>query len=135
MLRTHAIEAELQQFRQACPPPLCGASWQVRKLLDALHVSVFDAAVNVQTLKDRCRIRDNNVSSLFKHEMGTSMKAYQEALRLEAACRLLEHGSFTAAEVARAVGYSNLQTFYRAFERRYGLTPGMLRRGETRKVA
>ncbi|MGH7718255.1 MAG: helix-turn-helix domain-containing protein [Steroidobacteraceae bacterium] len=48
-------------------------------------------------------------------------------MRLEAATVLLQ-GPVTAAEVAQSVGYDYTQTFYAAFERRYGCTPGVFRR-------
>lgn len=128
MLRRHAIQTELQQFLLRLAPPPGELSWQVRRILAVIHATPFDDDLNVQTLKDRCRIRDNNVSCRFKHEVGVSMREYLEALRLDAAQVLLESGAFNASEVGPAVGYANLQTFYRAFDRRFRCTPGLLRR-------
>jgi transcriptional regulator GlxA family with amidase domain len=128
MLTRHAITVELSDFRQSLPTPMPELSWQVRRLLDVMQAELFDDGLNVETLKDRCRIRDNNVSCRFKHEVGISIRGYIETLRLDAARHLLEGGAFNASEVGMAVGYSSLQTFYRAFERRFHCTPGHLRR-------
>jgi AraC-like DNA-binding protein len=127
MTSSREMEAELRRFRDGLAGPAANVSWQVRKLLDRMHADLFDCTLNVRTLRDRCRMRDNNVTSRFKHEVGVSMKGYLESLRLEAARRLLRSG-LTASEAALAVGYGSVQTFYRAFERRYRCTPGVLRR-------
>jgi AraC-like DNA-binding protein len=124
---TRLTEAELRRFREAltCPPP--NLSWQVRKLIERMHADLFDHTLNVRSLRARCRLSDNNVTSRFKNEVGVPMKVYLETLRLEAARQLLGSGR-TTSEAALAVGYGSLQTFYRAFERRYRCTPGAVAR-------
>jgi AraC-like DNA-binding protein len=127
MLRHREIEAELQRFLQLRPLPAKRVPWHVRKLLNCIHEHLFDPTLNVRSLKTRCNMRDNNVSCHFKHALGISIKSYIEGLRLEAARVLLNRGSYSAAEVAQSVGYTHLQTFYRAFARHYGRTPGDVR--------
>ena len=129
MPQRQRMEAELDRFRQAIPGPAEGVTWHVRALLNRIHEEVFDPALNVRTLRARCRVTDHNISCRFKHEVGTSIKEYIGDLRLDAACVLLRQGTFSASEVAQSVGYGNLQTFYRAFIRRFSCTPGELRRG------
>lgn len=124
------LEAELRRFQECHTPPLDGKSWHVRRLLLCIHERLFDHRLNVNNLRRHCCVRDHNISCRFKHEMGVSIKRYIEDLRLDAADFLLQHGAFSAAEVAHAVGYSHLQTFYRAFTRRFGCTPGLVRKRE-----
>lgn len=128
MRKREKIEVELDHFRESHPPPVQYTSWEVRYLLNHIHDELFDPALNVQVLKQRCHIRDNNISCRFKYEMGISIRRYIESLRLEAASVLLRQHSFTAAEVARSVGYPYIQTFYRAFKRQFRCTPGVIRR-------
>ncbi len=135
MLRQQQIDAELHRFLQLHPQPSQRLTWPVRKLLNCIHEELFDPTLNVRRLKDRCQIRDNNVSCRFKHEMGISIKTYIEALRLEAANVLLMQRTFSASEVAQSVGYNHLQTFYRAFDRHFDRTPGMVRSGAGQPVA
>jgi transcriptional regulator GlxA family with amidase domain len=59
----------------------------------------------------------------FRHETGTTPAAYVEALRVEAARRLLETTDLTVAGVASAVGVRHAETLHRAFRRRLGTTP------------
>ena len=52
---------------------------------------------------------------------------YVEALRIEAARRLLETTDLTVAAVARPVGLAHAETLHRAFRRRVGTTPDRYR--------
>jgi AraC-like DNA-binding protein len=126
------IQAELDRFRETHPCSVQEATWHVRALLNRIHEEAFDPTLNVRTVRARCRIGDHNISCRFKYEVGTSIKDYIENLRLDAARALLQNGAFSAAEVAQGVGYGNLQTFYRAFVRRFRCTPGELRRAAHR---
>ncbi len=128
MWRRPEIDAELRGFRQTHPPPIESVSSQVRTLLNQIHQGLFDASLNVKTLKSRCRIRNNNISCYFKLETGTSIRNYIESLRLEAASLLLQDGARSVFEVAQAIGYSHPQSFYRAFTRHFHCTPGAARR-------
>lgn len=127
MTRHPEIESELQRFRLANAPATQDISWHVRDLLHGIHDALFDPRLTVRAVKTRCRIRDNNIAYHFKYETGVTIKEYIEQLRLAAAGELLSRGRFSAGEVARAVGYSHLQTFYRAFRRHFGCTPGDFR--------
>jgi transcriptional regulator GlxA family with amidase domain len=129
------IEDRLAAFRAARQMPADGVSAQVRAVLCAIHDDLFEPRLNVATIKARCRIRDHSFSCYFKFEVGASIKHYIESLRLEAARALLQDTRISVAEAALAVGYVHLQTFYDAFERRVGSTPGESRRDPSRDLA
>jgi AraC-like DNA-binding protein len=102
-------------------------SMEVLRLLRCIHENLFDPELSVKSLKVRCRLRDNNISSRFKWETGSYLNDYIETRRLEAAIALLGRDELSVAEAAHNVGYRHLQTFYRTFRRRYGCTPGVFR--------
>jgi gluconate 2-dehydrogenase gamma chain len=120
------IRLELGRFLETHPPPEAGC-WQLGKLLRCIHKHLFDPSLNVRTLRERCELRDNNISCRFKREMGIPLKDYIDRLRLKAAKSLIQHPDISSAAAAHAVGYRHLQTFYRAVRRRYGCTPAALR--------
>ena len=122
-----AIHAELQRFQECIPLPRRAVSFHIGRLLTCIHRHLFSQNLNVKTLKKLCRLRDNNISSRFKCEMGVYLNSYITELRLEAASRLLQRHSLSAAEMASVVGFRNLQTFYRAFKRNFSCTPGVFR--------
>jgi AraC-like DNA-binding protein len=106
----------------------------IQRVLSYIEENAFDPELNVQRIKLHCRLRDNNVSSRFRFFTGTTIRDYLEARRMEAAADLLLQGTATILEVAFAVGYNNLQTFYGAFRRTFSCTPDEYRR-EVRKEA
>jgi AraC-like DNA-binding protein len=122
------VQEVLEGFAQESRPPHEDLPREIREILACIHQNLFDLHLNVRLLKSCCRIRDNNVSSRFRSTMGITIKQYVEALRMEAASRLLRDRGIGILDIAFAVGYSNLQTFYRAFERRHGCTPANYRR-------
>ncbi|HSI73901.1 MAG TPA: AraC family transcriptional regulator [Fimbriimonas sp.] len=66
---------------------------------------------------------------LFKEATGQPFHKYLVALRLEKARQLLVQGDLTVSEVARAVGFTGLSHFSRAFAQRFSVSPTHLRRG------
>lgn len=101
----------------------------IARLVACMETNPFDPDLNAEVVKRRCGLRDNNASSRFRYYVGASIREYLEALRLEAAARLLRGTSTTVLEVALSVGYNNVQTFYGAFRRRYACTPAAYRMG------
>lgn len=66
-------------------------------------------------------------SDLLKFETGKSLEEYFEFSRLDTARRLLSEGMHTPAEVARLLGYPNVQCFSLIFKRVVGVPPGEFR--------
>ena len=100
----------------------------VRRVLSHIEENAFDPALNVQRIRLHCGLRDNNVSSRFRLFMGCTIRDYLESRRMDAAAFLLQQSGAIILEVALAVGYNNLQTFYGAFRRKYSCTPDFYRR-------
>lgn len=63
------------------------------------------------------------LSRLYRSETDGSLLEYLNTVRVKAACRLLERDEGTVEEIALAVGYTNVKTFRRAFQRIEGATP------------
>lgn len=65
------------------------------------------------------------LSSSFKSQCGEGISTRIERIRLEKAYELLTQGE-SVGGVAEKVGYGNVQTFSRAFKRKYGVTPSLV---------
>lgn len=96
---------------------------RVRQSLGVIHSSFLSKHLSAKILKRDCNIRDNNFSSVFRREVGVSIRDYIEDLRIKHACGLLRDGSMNVTDVGYVVGYEHVQTFYRAFKRRMSCTP------------
>jgi AraC-like DNA-binding protein len=127
--RRTEIAFYLQTFQERHGLRVAGASPQVARVLECLQARLFEESLNVKTLRNDCGLRDHNVSCRFKCEVGISITEYIEGGRLRAALALLRSDSLGTPEIARSVGYAHLQSFHRAFVRRFGCTPGDVRRG------
>ena len=122
------------RFLESVSALLEGQSWlqrvpddpsdKIGRLLATIHKNLFDPGLNVKTLKNLCKIYDNNISCQFRSKIGQTIKEYLESQRMEAAVRLIDElQPISVVELAFFVGYEHVQTFYRAFRRRYGCTP------------
>ena len=121
------LEDDLRRFRDRQGVALEGRSRDIRRILDCIHEHLFDRDLSVGTVRSRCRLRDNNISTRFRRAMGISLKHYIERLRMEAAARLLRERAVSVLDIALAVGYEHPQTFYQAFRRCYACTPAAYR--------
>jgi transcriptional regulator GlxA family with amidase domain len=80
--------------------------------------------LTVAALARRVGVSERHLARLFRSETGTTVADHVEAVRVEAARRLLEDGAEGVGAVARHCGFRTVETFHRAFKRRTGITPG-----------
>lgn len=67
------------------------------------------------------------LSSLLKQMTGSTFKQLQIRQRLKNASQLLLQTDLPIQEIAQQVGAGNLSSFYAAFEKQYGMLPGVYR--------
>jgi transcriptional regulator GlxA family with amidase domain len=84
--------------------------------------------LTVPKLARRAHLSERHFSRVFKAEVGASPADHIEAVRLEAACRLLESTHASIEHVAASSGFGTAETMNRSFRRRLGTTPGQHRR-------
>jgi len=68
-------------------------------------------------------IHPRKVAGILKTAVGRTFPAHVNELRLTESARLLRETDRTVAEIAAAVGVSNVPHFHRMFKARYGATP------------
>ena len=81
------------------------------------------ADLSIPALAARTYLSDRQFSRVFKSEVGITPAEHVEAVRMEAACRLLETTRLGMEEIARACGFGTPETMNRAFRRRLNTTP------------
>ena len=84
--------------------------------------------LSVEALSQRACLCPRHFSRLFKSLFKTTPAAFVEQLRLDEARRHLMLPRNSVENVASAVGFTNADSFRRAFERRYGISPIAYRR-------
>ena len=65
----------------------------------------------------------NHASSLFRQEMGCTLKHYLDQQRAEEAARLLRYSEASITEIAHRLRFSDVYAFSRFFRRVYGVSP------------
>lgn len=95
----------------------------------------FREPVNIESLALRTGMSPRNFIRRFKKATGETPLNYLQALRLEAAKKLLEETNQTVEEITLGVGYEDISSFTKLFCRRTGLTPRQYRRKFQRRQA
>lgn len=99
-----------------------------------LSASVKEDGVppSVDKLARMLYVSRSRLCDAFRRETGQSVGAYARQLRMERACRLLEDGDCTVAEVAVLLGYPSPSAFCHAFSDFTGMSPrAWVKRGQT----
>jgi transcriptional regulator GlxA family with amidase domain len=91
--------------------------------LQAWMAEHLDEDLSVAALARRAAMSERHLARRFRAETGRTPADHVEALRTEAACRLLEATGEPIEVVARRCGFGTVETMYRAFRRRHGTTP------------
>lgn len=84
--------------------------------------------LSVKAMARIAAMSPRNFSRGFKEAVGTTPAQHLEALRVEAARRLLETSSLSQGEIAAQVGVNSTETLRRIFRRQVQVTPGEYRR-------
>jgi len=98
--------------------------------IDALRLWITDHLtddLSVEALAEQLHLSMRHFARLFRQRTGSTPASYVEAVRVEAARRLLEETDRSLAEVAAASGLGSVETLYRAFRRQLVTTPAEYR--------
>ncbi len=96
---------------------------EVKRVLDMIAADP-SGDLSVTALARGAGLSERHLARMFRAETGTTLADHVEAVRVEAARRLLEDGGTGLGVVARRCGFGTVETFHRAFKRRTGITPG-----------
>lgn len=90
-------------------------------------VDHLDECVSVETLAERASMSPRHFGRLFRANMASTPARFIERLRLDRARAMLGDGNARISMVAAAVGFDNPDSFRRAFERRFAVSPSEYR--------
>jgi transcriptional regulator GlxA family with amidase domain len=94
------------------------ATWVERNL---------DRDLSVEALAAHVHMSPRNFHRQMQAKLDVSPARFVESIRLDAVRRLLEQRSLDLARIAARTGFSGPDHLIRAFERRFGVTPGRYR--------
>ena len=83
----------------------------------------YQEPLTLQTFCDQTHYNLSYISRRFKQETGMTFREYVQKTRIEKSCELLAGSDMTVSEIARAVGYDDIQFFHSVFKRLLHMTP------------
>ena len=83
----------------------------------------YKAPLSLEQISRRFGYTPPYVSSLFRKDMGMTLQAYVQKLRVEAACRLMLESDLRMGQLSQAVGYTDEKHFSKVFRRHKGVCP------------
>lgn len=95
---------------------------KLKNVLDHIEAH-YAEELSIAKLAGLCYFSEYHFMRFFKKHVGMTCLEYINNLRLEKAVELLEQGEEAVLEVSLSVGFHNLSYFYRAFKKKYGVTP------------
>lgn len=127
MIRCHLIEILVRTIRSvAAGSDTARRHPAVAAAVDALR-GAYARPFSLARLSKQLGYTPQYLSRLFHQEMGQSLSAYLQRLRVEASCQLLLSTRESVCAIAQAVGYTDLKHFTAVFRRHTGMTPRAFR--------
>ena len=108
------------------------SSKKTEAVLEYIKTHYTDPDISLTTLAATFFYSEGYIYQLIKKCTGLSYTDYLSGLRMEKAVTLLTETSLSANKVAEMCGFTNVNTFYKAFKKKYGVAPGQYkaRQGE-----
>lgn len=116
-------------------PTSLSARWRRVQPLMAFVAHHLDDNLSLAALARRARVSRFHLQRLFSATAHETLKQYTARLRLDRAAMRLLQGEEPVLSIALDSGFSNHETFCRAFQRRFGMTPSAYRRRGSRAFA
>jgi len=109
--------------------PLIAQSGSVSRFSDVLIwvAENLDKSIDVEKLAKVAGMSGRHFARLFRQETGNTPARYVEQIRLDHARTLLGEGNGRIHQIALSVGFKNADSFRRAFERRFDVSPTIYR--------
>ena len=103
-------------------------------VVDYIH-RYYRKPLGVEELAREAQISPAHLNRFFRQKYGMSTMQYLYNWRLKVACRLLETPYLNISEVAAECGFSSANYFIRAFRKKYGTTPGAIKKSAAAALA
>lgn len=116
---------EFEQLKQAI---IRAVGWEftasdvVNTILAYIYEN-YSEKMELETLANLTFCSQSHIARTFKKHTGITILSYVHKVRIEKSVRLLEQEKYSVKEAAEAVGYQNLNHFYKYFNQYMGVPP------------
>jgi AraC family transcriptional regulator len=132
------VALHLCRTRGIHAPPAAGergqfSRWQWSHLRDLID-NELTGDLSLSALAASVNLSKPHFVRLFKNTTGTSPHRYIVQMRVERARRMIQASELPLVEVASEAGFASQSHLNRTFRKRYGVTPGDMRRQRERTL-
>lgn len=92
---------------------------RIREYIEKHYMEELTASA----IADYLNISSAYLSTIFRKNTGEKLSGYITNIRIKRACELLRDSNINVSDISIAVGYQDVQYFYRVFKKCMGLTP------------
>lgn len=89
--------------------------------------NLSDGTLNAETVAHRFAISERKVQSIARQTGEASFSGYLQRQRMRLVAKLLEETDLPVSDIGIRAGYNTPSTFFKAFKRMYGISPGEYR--------
>lgn len=121
---------EFEQLEQAIVRAV-GWNFTGNEAVDTVLAYIYEhyqEQIELDTLAELTFCTPSHLARLFKKHTGMTIISYVHKVRIEKSIRLMEEKKLSIKEAAEAVGYQNLNHFYKYFNLQMGVTPAAYRK-------
>ncbi|HBN55699.1 MAG TPA: DNA-binding response regulator [Lachnospiraceae bacterium] len=121
---------EFEQLEQAIVRAV-GWNFTGNEAVDTILAYIYEhyqEQIELDTLAELTFCTPSHLARLFKKHTGMTIISYVHKVRIEKSIRLMEEKKLSIKEAAEAVGYQNLNHFYKYFNLQMGVTPAAYRK-------
>lgn len=111
-----AANGRIQMSRQEAQP-------KRETVLDYIRAHFTDPNLSLTELAEAFHYSEGYIYQIIKKQTGLSYADYVNGLRMERASNLLLESDLATVDVAQQSGFHTLNTFYKAFKKKYGMAP------------
>lgn len=124
---------EFEQLEQAIVRAV-GWNFTGNEAVDTILAYIYEhykEQIELDTLAELTFCTPSHIARLFKKYMGMTIISYVHKIRIEKSICLMQEKRMAIKEAAEAVGYQNLNHFYKYFHIQMGVTPAVyLKQGQ-----
>lgn len=116
---------EFEQLRQAIVRAV-GWKFTGNEIVNTILAYIYEhynEKIELETLAKITFCSESHIARVFKKNTGITVVSYINKVRIEKSIQMLEEGNLSVKEAAEAVGYQNLNNFYKYFKLHMGMTP------------
>ena len=122
IFRCHLKEILIFTLRMLVQPAKAYSDSIINEVISFVNKH-YHKPLTLQTFCNQTHYNLSYISRRFKQETGMTFREYVQKIRIEKACELLAGSDMTVSEIARAVGYDDIQFFHSVFKRLLHMTP------------